>query len=316
MMFATPFICGTRSMYAHVPSCCSAAQPRRPCCFVASPSRRPSIHNHCLRTRTAATAGDGLQAAQDTANDIAEESLVEEWRNLLATVDDDAPPPPDFLLRAAIMIARHRHPDLDEQAIHAELDRLAVAVRDTLGPGPHYPLHVCRVLSKVLYEDFGYSGATQSYYDPDNSCINMVLERRIGIPISLSLVYMEVARRVGLEMLGVNLPGIFCCCVVCMVVGFVSIIRNAQRVYLLLFVVCSVGSEWLTLQLLLVCDQSSFFQSASFFISPTAHTKCTGHFMLKPKAEDVEILVDAFNGAAGCTTPVILLQRYCRGRRW
>lgn len=154
---------------------------------------------------------------------------MDEYRALLATVDDTDHAPPDFLLRAACLIARHRHPDtLDEAAINSELDRLAVAVKDTLGAGPHYPLHMCRVLSRVLYEvrsllsgrgffkkntalriqntintqDFGFSGATQSYYDPDNSCINMVLERRVGIPISLSLVYMEVARRVGLEMLG------------------------------------------------------------------------------------------------------------------
>ena len=71
-----------------------------------------------------------------------------------------------------------------------------------------YPLRLVRALSAHLHGDRHFRGSAD-FYDPDNSCINLVLERRTGIPLTLSLVYMEVAARCGVELHGVNLPGRF-----------------------------------------------------------------------------------------------------------
>lgn len=111
------------------------------------------------------------------------------------------------LLAATILISRHERPHLDAAWCEQEVSQLAADVEARLPPGgPRYPLRVVREINKVLYEDAGFHGASDNYYDPDNSCVDQVLSRRTGIPISLSLVYMAVAFRVGLEMQPVNLP--------------------------------------------------------------------------------------------------------------
>ena len=71
------------------------------------------------------------------------------------------------------------------------------------------PLGAANALSRFLFDDLGFSGNQQEYYDPRNSYVNEVLKRRLGIPITLSLVYMEVGRRIGVPMVGVGLPGHF-----------------------------------------------------------------------------------------------------------
>ena len=69
--------------------------------------------------------------------------------------------------------------------------------------------HACKALNEYLFEELGFVGNRKQYEDPRNSCLNEVLERRTGIPITLSVVYMEVARRAGLHIDGVNFPGHF-----------------------------------------------------------------------------------------------------------
>ena len=66
-----------------------------------------------------------------------------------------------------------------------------------------------RALNQYLFDELGFEGNRRRYEDPRNSCLNEVLERRTGIPITLSVVYMEVARRAGLRVDGVNFPGHF-----------------------------------------------------------------------------------------------------------
>ncbi|KAF6256703.1 Transglutaminase-like superfamily-domain-containing protein [Scenedesmus sp. NREL 46B-D3] len=118
--------------------------------------------------------------------------------------------PPDVpVLDAALLIAKHLHPELDIQVVKQQLDDLAAEVEAGLPPGVRYPLRVIKEINKVLYEVHGFSGNIEDYYHPDNSCINRVLETKRGIPISLSIVYMEVAARLGLKMAGVNLPAHF-----------------------------------------------------------------------------------------------------------
>ncbi|KAG1654782.1 hypothetical protein FOA52_008967 [Chlamydomonas sp. UWO 241] len=111
------------------------------------------------------------------------------------------------VLRCALLIAQAEYPDLDMASCDADLDTLAELVEGELSPrGERYPLKVLRAISDVLYEQVGFCGNAGNYYEPDNSYINRVLERHTGIPISLALVYMEVAARVGLPMVAVNIP--------------------------------------------------------------------------------------------------------------
>ncbi|KAG2482139.1 hypothetical protein HYH03_018898 [Edaphochlamys debaryana] len=116
-----------------------------------------------------------------------------------------------LLLRGALLISRHRYPDLDADAVLRLLDDMAARVEALLPaqPSERYPLRVVAAINRVMYHDFGFRGNQEDYYSADNSCINKVVERRVGIPITLSLVYMEVARRVGLRLRGLNLPGHF-----------------------------------------------------------------------------------------------------------
>jgi len=112
------------------------------------------------------------------------------------------------LAHAALLIACEEYPDLDVGGYLARMDEMgrAVARHAHADPGPQGAL---RALHRHLFEEQGFHGNDTDYYDPRNSFLNDVLERRTGIPITLSLVYMEVARRIGLHLEGVGLPGHF-----------------------------------------------------------------------------------------------------------
>ncbi|HEY9738003.1 MAG TPA: transglutaminase-like domain-containing protein [Trichocoleus sp.] len=112
------------------------------------------------------------------------------------------------LAAAALYIAQEEYPHLDVESAFQTLDHMAEAVRQRLPEEP-YPLKIIRTLNQYLFVELGFAGNTDNYYDPRNSFFNTVLERRTGIPISLSLVYLEVARRIGFPMAGVGLPGHF-----------------------------------------------------------------------------------------------------------
>jgi regulator of sirC expression with transglutaminase-like and TPR domain len=111
------------------------------------------------------------------------------------------------LARAALVIARSEYPTLDVDAYLARLAGLAeraASVRRTADP-----LGRLHRLREYLFEEQGFAGNSQDYFDPRNSYLNEVLDRRLGIPITLSLVLIEVGRRLGLEMEGIGLPGHF-----------------------------------------------------------------------------------------------------------
>ena len=115
----------------------------------------------------------------------------------------------DFALdRAALLIAAEEYDELSIDSYVEKLDRLAERVASRLhgDAGPHETLTRMRV---VLVEEDGFSGNTEEYYDPRNSFLNEVLDRRLGIPIALSTVYMEVGRRIGFCLRGVGFPGHF-----------------------------------------------------------------------------------------------------------
>jgi regulator of sirC expression with transglutaminase-like and TPR domain len=109
---------------------------------------------------------------------------------------------------AALDIAMLETPDLDPAPSLAILDRLAseIAARvPSYAPG----LEFLRAANAYLFRELGFRGNEGDYHDPRNSCLNYVLDRRTGIPITLSLVYIEVARRLGRPVAGVGLPGHF-----------------------------------------------------------------------------------------------------------
>lgn len=109
---------------------------------------------------------------------------------------------------AAAMIARVEYPELDPFSVVATLDAIADQVRDHVNDGDE-PLERLAAVCGFVYGDLGFVGNTRNYYDPRNSYLNDVLERRTGIPITLSVVLMEVARRVGITLRGVTFPGHF-----------------------------------------------------------------------------------------------------------
>jgi len=100
---------------------------------------------------------------------------------------------------AALLMAAHARPELD---VGAELDRV-----DELAAGCPEP--TLEAVRRLLFEELGFSGDTGDYGDPRNSFLDQVLDRRLGIPISLSVLMIEVGRRVGVPLVGVGMPGHF-----------------------------------------------------------------------------------------------------------
>ncbi|HUG37441.1 MAG TPA: transglutaminase-like domain-containing protein, partial [Candidatus Limnocylindrales bacterium] len=118
--------------------------------------------------------------------------------------------PPDEQIdlgRAALVMARVEYPELSVPAHVRQLDELAEAApRGARQGGEVERLHPLR---EYLFEEAGFAGNREDYYDPRNSFLNDVLDRRLGIPITLSLLLIEVGQRVGLALEGVGLPGHF-----------------------------------------------------------------------------------------------------------
>jgi regulator of sirC expression with transglutaminase-like and TPR domain len=120
---------------------------------------------------------------------------------------------------AALLIARIEYPTLDVRPYLTQLDALGREACQRIGavsPKANAPARVdperhaaVLALNQFLFDELRFTGNAARYHDPRNSFLNEVLERRTGIPISLSVVYMEVARRAGLEIEGVNFPGHF-----------------------------------------------------------------------------------------------------------
>ena len=103
---------------------------------------------------------------------------------------------PIDLARASLAIAREEYPDLDEGGYLRALDRLAEGVQAGVPAGATPERRVGR-MNTYLFHEIGFSGNQTDYYDPKNSFLNEVLDRRLGIPLTLCIVYMEVGRRCG-----------------------------------------------------------------------------------------------------------------------
>jgi regulator of sirC expression with transglutaminase-like and TPR domain len=110
--------------------------------------------------------------------------------------------------RVALIIAAEERPELDVAHYQRELDQIAERVGDELGDELD-PYLIVGTLNRVLFKTLGFRGNLSEYYDPRNSRLDQVIERRLGIPITLSIVYLEVARRLQLPVVGVGFPGHF-----------------------------------------------------------------------------------------------------------
>lgn len=112
------------------------------------------------------------------------------------------------LARACLMIAQDAYPDLDIDACLASLENLAEVLRGRLG-GAGGAEEKLLALNTYLFDELGYTGNAEDYYDPRNSYLNEVMDRRTGIPITMAVLYMEIGRRIGLPLEGVSFPGHF-----------------------------------------------------------------------------------------------------------
>lgn len=135
------------------------------------------------------------------------EAFISAFSKLAASPDRDLATP-------ALMIARLECPQLDPAPYLNQLDAMGAAARERLSASgclqdARKSDTAVDVLNAYLFDEEGFTGNRERYDDPSNSFLNEVLERRTGIPITLALVYIEVARRAGIHVEGVNFPGHF-----------------------------------------------------------------------------------------------------------
>ncbi|HSH06985.1 MAG TPA: tetratricopeptide repeat protein, partial [Burkholderiales bacterium] len=148
---------------------------------------------------TRGATGSGSQGARGAAGT---QDALEPFRALMAQADTRIE-----LARASLMLARDAYPELDMAHYLGQIERFSLRLRAQAAD--------CAVEDKVIalnafmFGELGFEGNVGAYYDPRNSYLNEVIDRRTGIPISLSIVYMELGRRIGLPLEGVSFPGHF-----------------------------------------------------------------------------------------------------------
>ena len=125
------------------------------------------------------------------------------WEFLRNAADEDIP-----LVWASLVIARDEYPDLDiapYEQLAADYGRRARAMIPDAGD----PMRAMRSLNDLLFEELGFAGNHEDYYDPRNSYLNEVFDRKLGIPLSLGVIQLDLASRIGLPLRGVSFPGHF-----------------------------------------------------------------------------------------------------------
>lgn len=126
-----------------------------------------------------------------------------EWRRIARMRDEDV-----SLAEGALWIAAEEYPELAVDDYLARLHEMATRLRSRLRADVATAEKLL-ALNHYLFDELGFSGNTDDYYDPRNSFLNEVLERRLGIPITLGVLYIEIGRRIGLGLHGVSFPGHF-----------------------------------------------------------------------------------------------------------
>jgi regulator of sirC expression with transglutaminase-like and TPR domain len=126
-----------------------------------------------------------------------------EYFATLVQSDEDFP-----LLEAAISIGQDEYPDLDVQQVLGEVDQLLARLKRRV-PADAVPLQKLRAINQFFFRDLSFRGNVNNYYDPDNSYVSVVLKTRCAIPISLAVLWLELAQGLGLAARGVGFPGHF-----------------------------------------------------------------------------------------------------------
>jgi regulator of sirC expression with transglutaminase-like and TPR domain len=126
-----------------------------------------------------------------------------DWNTLASLGDDELP-----LLGTALLIARDEYPDLDAARYWAQVDTYATALRPQLERDIDLPARLTAI-NKYLFDEIGFAGNNVQYDDPRNSYLNQVVDRKLGIPISLAVIQIEVTRRLGMPLDGISFPGHF-----------------------------------------------------------------------------------------------------------
>ncbi|MEM8719662.1 MAG: transglutaminase-like domain-containing protein [Cyanobacteria bacterium P01_G01_bin.39] len=112
------------------------------------------------------------------------------------------------LAKASLYFAQAEYPDLDVEQYLNFLATTAVEIK-TLLPSEGYPLKVVQAINNYLFKQLKFQGNKLDYYNPDNSFLHHVIERKLGIPISLSVIYLAIAKRINFPMVGIGMPGHF-----------------------------------------------------------------------------------------------------------
>lgn len=112
------------------------------------------------------------------------------------------------LQRAALCLAGEEYPSLDVEEYLGRMDKMAAEAKSLAGRSPQTE-DVARTLTHYLFDREGFSGNAEDYYNPENSFLNRVLDTRTGIPITLSVLFLGLAKRLGLACHGVGMPGHF-----------------------------------------------------------------------------------------------------------
>jgi regulator of sirC expression with transglutaminase-like and TPR domain len=140
---------------------------------------------------------------EEVLDEIRGSRLEQELRTLAASPEGRLD-----LETGALLIARYAYPSLDVGLYRRRLDDMATEVRDRLGRRASGEEAV-KTLNRYLFTEQGFRGNTRNYYEAENSYLNRVLDRRTGIPISLSVVYLLIGQRLELPVFGIGMPGHF-----------------------------------------------------------------------------------------------------------
>jgi regulator of sirC expression with transglutaminase-like and TPR domain len=140
---------------------------------------------------------------RDLADLVRQRQVQKELVRIFQTREEDID-----LIEAALLVAKLDNDDLDVSAYGQEIERMVRAIRSSLARDADDRARLA-ALNKYLFEEQGFHGSRSDYYNRSNSYLNEVLDDREGLPITLSVLYMELARRLGVNVVGINLPGHF-----------------------------------------------------------------------------------------------------------
>jgi regulator of sirC expression with transglutaminase-like and TPR domain len=147
-----------------------------------------------------------IERASSLAREINLNVVAESFRNLLPALDKNARP---SLERGAFLLAQFGNPVLDFERYKSELEMLSAKLRDRVS-GIQSPFDILIAVNNFFFEEQKFKGNDQNFLEAENSYIDQVIDRRIGIPISLAVVYLLIARdRLGLPFSGASAPGHF-----------------------------------------------------------------------------------------------------------